>query len=361
MNNISSIQLDAWTASSLLQKSIRRGECEYATAAALCFYRMRGNAIWRRMTLIAFEDIGPADPALCIAVTECAASATTRSRAGSDSDIIIRLISRMCAAPKNREADYLICAAKQAPFADANRALVAGLNLAERVSVAGDPRTPLLDRAVAAWMASGINGGGPPVLSGGDIYGLMASFAALGIQEEFTRAALFAGEKTGEPIVVMTPLLTLAIAQSDQGQWLIEDTPPDAILCNGIPSWVFDKHTRLGKAAIRRLLVESREVRDCIAEFVPEYKAFDVAAMAAFYADAVPTVRRLAWAGSDELYKLGIRTDMMKVGTPDVGVSPIAAIVLEHLGHLNDIRKRLREPSGPRGDSARIRDGGMYP
>lgn len=53
--------IDAWTASSLLQKAIRRGETEYAQAAAINFHKLRGNAIWRRLTLIAYEDIGIGD------------------------------------------------------------------------------------------------------------------------------------------------------------------------------------------------------------------------------------------------------------------------------------------------------------
>ena len=44
-------------ANSLLQKSIRRGEVEVAQRAALTFLA-KGSAIWRRIIIIAFEDIG---------------------------------------------------------------------------------------------------------------------------------------------------------------------------------------------------------------------------------------------------------------------------------------------------------------
>jgi hypothetical protein len=48
--------------------------------------------------------------------------------------------------------------------------------------------------------------------------------------------------------------------------------PPD-VMIGGIPSYVFDKHTAVGKAAIHRFARENAAVRDAIAVFVPEYHA----------------------------------------------------------------------------------------
>jgi hypothetical protein len=46
------IAADPWIVSSLLQKSIRRGETEIAQPAALTFFKLRGSAIWRRFMVI---------------------------------------------------------------------------------------------------------------------------------------------------------------------------------------------------------------------------------------------------------------------------------------------------------------------
>jgi hypothetical protein len=43
------IATDPWIVSSLLQKSIRRGETEIAQRAALTFFKLKGLAIWRRL------------------------------------------------------------------------------------------------------------------------------------------------------------------------------------------------------------------------------------------------------------------------------------------------------------------------
>ena len=52
------IAADPWIVSSLLQKSIRRGEADIAQRAALTFFNLKGTAIWRRLMVIAFEDVG---------------------------------------------------------------------------------------------------------------------------------------------------------------------------------------------------------------------------------------------------------------------------------------------------------------
>ncbi|MGB8633615.1 MAG: hypothetical protein WCD69_30280, partial [Xanthobacteraceae bacterium] len=52
------IAADPWVISSLLQKSIRRGETEIAQRAVFTFFRLKGAAVWRRLLVIAFEDVG---------------------------------------------------------------------------------------------------------------------------------------------------------------------------------------------------------------------------------------------------------------------------------------------------------------
>jgi hypothetical protein len=52
---IKPIVADPWVISSLLQKSIRRGEIEIAQRAALALVQVKGTAIWRRLMVIAFE------------------------------------------------------------------------------------------------------------------------------------------------------------------------------------------------------------------------------------------------------------------------------------------------------------------
>jgi len=56
--HIPALRLDPYATSSLLQKAIRRGEGDLAERAAIRLYRLRGKGIWRRLLVIAFEDVG---------------------------------------------------------------------------------------------------------------------------------------------------------------------------------------------------------------------------------------------------------------------------------------------------------------
>lgn len=335
-------RIDAWTASSLLQKAIRRGENDYAISAALALFRMRGSAIWRRLMLICFEDIGVGDVELCATVSEICTSLEKRRVIGSDYEAIVSLVAQMCGAVKNREADYLICTAKQSPFTERDRAALAGLPLRDLVTVSQNDNHPIVYRAIATWICSGINGGGPKALARGDLDSLMRAFSDAGFPPHLGHAVHVGCAKTAEPIVIMLPLLWSAIRAPSANSQVFDELMPPAVICGGLPSWVFDKHTRIGKSAVAQLLKVNTNLRNCLAEYVPEFRAMDVACMAAFYTDAICTSRRLVWSQSGQLYDVGLETDMSKVGADRSGVSQILEVMRSSLDELNDIRRQLR-------------------
>lgn len=340
--------LDPWVASSLLQKAIRRGAVEHAVHAARTLYRQRGASIWRRFLIIACEDVGIADLDLVRDVALLGDRAVRRLL-GRDDALVVDVAQRLAEAPKDRSSDYLICAAIQHPGHERERAMVAGLSADEQVAIAVDPEQPLIRRAIATWYASGINGGGPPVLGSGDLPLLLHRFEVLG----FPYASIIesAARKTKEPMVVMLPLLWTLLQES--GASHVEDIPlPAASHCQGVPAWAFDKHTRVGKQAIAHLIRENLAVDVVLSAHVPDFRARDVAAMAAFYVDAIPIARRLMWDRSPELEALGLETDMLKIGCPKHGIRPILETVWANVDHLDTIRCRLFAAQSASGSAA---------
>src|SRR3972149_7435199 len=74
---------DPWIANSLMQKAIRRGDVELAQRAALSFHALRGSAIWRRLMIIAFEDVGIGSCEAVVATgAACAGPAFRQSTCG---------------------------------------------------------------------------------------------------------------------------------------------------------------------------------------------------------------------------------------------------------------------------------------
>src|SRR4051812_17875307 len=103
---------DGWIVSSVLQKSIRRGDVETAQRAALTLFLQRGSAIWRRLMVIAFEDVGVGSDAALASCVAVASNPNWRKANGGNEHAAIEVAGMLAEAPKDRSADYLICAAK---------------------------------------------------------------------------------------------------------------------------------------------------------------------------------------------------------------------------------------------------------
>jgi replication-associated recombination protein RarA len=113
--DIDPLVADQWVVSSLLQKSIRRGETETAQRAAFTIFAQKGSAIWRRFMVIAFEDVGAASlDAAAITVT-ASTDPNWRKEYGGDQHIAVQLARVLAEAPKSRSAEHLITSAQHHP------------------------------------------------------------------------------------------------------------------------------------------------------------------------------------------------------------------------------------------------------
>src|SRR5262249_10106951 len=117
------IAADPWVVSSLLQKSIRRGETQIAQEAAFTLMKLNGSAIWRRLMVIAFEDVGVASIDAIMAVVAASSDAALRKSCGGNTRIAIHLARLLAAAAKDRSADYLVGARDHPALANFVRTL----------------------------------------------------------------------------------------------------------------------------------------------------------------------------------------------------------------------------------------------
>jgi hypothetical protein len=316
------LAIDTWVASSLLQKAIRRSEVDLAERAAFTLSGHRGRGIWRRLIAIAFEDVGVGSVDALIQTTTACMSAAWRSKIGGD-ELALRAVVRLLAeAPKDRSPDHLICAAHDHPALEDDRRAVGAMSLVQRIELVAETTSSLPRQAIAAWYASGVEWSKERRIGRGDLGALMNTFRDLGVPPDLVWATHIAAMRAREPIVVLTPLIWLESGRAG-GRHVVDCPVPPVRMISEVPAYALDKHTALGKAAIQRFSRECPAVRDALAAHVPEYRAKDAACMAAFYADAAPVARRFNWHGSAELERLGVENDMLKVGVPPEGVSPV--------------------------------------
>jgi hypothetical protein len=346
------IAADPWIVSSLLQKSIRRGESEIAQRAALTLFKSRGSAIWRRFMVIAFEDIGIGSIDAVTMTVVAGSHVVFRKACGGDLRVAVHLAGVLADAPKDRSADHL-AGAKDHPALAGFALAMANARITTRLSNVRDKTLDLPHRAIAAWFASGLGVDAGSTCKGG-LWELLALFRDLGVPEDLVEATGIAAGRTREPITVMVPLIWLAAAPSQQS---VCDCPvPPLTRAGDVPLYALDEHTRLGREAIWRFARENDGVRGCLERFVPASRWRRAANVAAFYADAAPVARRLVWAQSERLEAFGIERDLLPAGVPPEGIGPLLEAVRANLGHLNELRVQTlaRSRAGRLGSTNRV-------
>jgi hypothetical protein len=335
----SRLQCDRWTASSVLQKSIRRGDVELAQRAACTLHASDRNIVWRRLIVIACEDIGAGDLDVLLETFQAATSTELRRQYG-EAVVLAAVVRRLAEAVKDRSADYLACAAADHPGLNAVRRFCKGTSLEKRLDFVSDVSQPLARRAVAAWYASGINPRYQNEVRGGDIHALADTYRSLGAAEELANSVVFAAKRAREVLVVLAPLVWLEVQRNGSASVRSDAVPPAKAIA-GVPLYAFDTHTRIGKRAIERLVSENKPLRDCIVQFLAKGSPRKAAEIAAFYADGAPVSRRLDWAQSDSLQRLGMEADFTAAGLRIEGIAPVQAAMNVALGQLNAIRAEL--------------------
>ena len=266
----SSIAADPWIISSLLQKSIRRGEIEIARRAALTFFKVKGSAIWRRLMVIAFEDIGIGSVDALTMIVAAADDSAWRKNHGSDLKLAVHLAGVLSEAPKDRSADYL-CDAKDHPMLTEFWRAMEKASLESRLSHVQDQALGLPQRAVAALSALGIGSRGDISRGTGGLEALLTSFRELEVPEELVAATGIAAARTREPITVMVPLIGLVATRSKKR--VCDCAVPHLVKADDVPLYALDKHTRLGREAIWRFACENESVRALPRAFRPSEPA----------------------------------------------------------------------------------------
>jgi hypothetical protein len=334
--SISFLNADPWVISSLLQKSIRRGDADLAEAAALTLLRQRGSDVWRRLLLIAFEDVGVGSIDALL-MTGFAGDASLRRSLGPNDAVVRAIARRLATATKDRSGDYLICGAVDQPSLAAERQAMADRSIEDVVSLLAYEGRSLPIRAIAALEIVSRRA------EQGGVSELLSAYRELGVPRELVETTRVAHARTREPITLMVPLLWLAARPQEAS--IVRCAVPETLVVGGIPLYALDKHTRVGRDAIGRFARENPVVRDCLGRHAGKERGREAALMAAFYTDASPIAQRFDWRLSRELEEFGRESDMLVAGVTKEGIAPLLAAFTEQLADLNRIRREVFERS----------------
>lgn len=287
-----SVAISPWLAASLLQKAIRRGREDLALSAAATLLRSDPHRFWRRIGVIAFEDIGVADLNVVGLVTAALSGKNWRARLGNEWSVASCLVSSMAASQKCRAADDLVMGVERHPSLERARREFASLptqSLLE-IAIGGDE---LGKRALALWYATGT--GRSENLSGrsGEPQVVFDHLVAASFPESVVEISREGFRRVRQILCPFLPLLhALRVHESAE---LVDDDLPPEIMIGSVPSWAFDMFVREGRQAIRLFLAQNNATARWIAAHIPPSKRVDFLGYILFAVEGGLLKSRLAW------------------------------------------------------------------
>ena len=339
LNAIDPLRCDRWLALSAMQKSIRRGDGLTAQRALATLYRDDPSSTWRRLLIIACEDIGIAAlRAVVMTATRCANAKALREM-GKDEAAVLATARMLAEAPKDRSADLLFAVVLHDPALETMRSRCRSVSVARRLEFVADPTLSLPERALAVWHSSGVEAWGEQRIGPGDVDALMQTYAELGVPGRLLEAVAVAIKKARDPFVLLLPLLWLAAAGSESKLLDLPLTP--STLINGVPLYALDKHTRLGRQAIGRFARENAEIAQFLTERGCGSGDDGALRIAVFHGDGALTRPTLQWRHSAELAATGVAAAFGSSNAAEGVGAELVQLVAAHIADLDTIRIQL--------------------
>ncbi len=232
--------ISPWIAASLLQKAVRRGLAPLAMAAANTLLAVSPERVWKRLVVIAIEDVGVGG---IETVYQTIATACERSRLSKRRDprhLVALLAYRLAMSTKCRACDDLFLVANEDPSLAPDRMELAAVTDADRYRVVLH-ESSVQRRALAALQL--LTRGGKRTYD--DVFFAITEAGAPHTLSNICRRAF---SLTREPFTALLPMLWQPYG--DQITSRRNDVLPPEALVGGIPGWALDQFSRPGLAAL---------------------------------------------------------------------------------------------------------------
>lgn len=334
--------LDSYVAASVLQKAIRRGEKRIALRAAARLLESDPNRFWRRLLVIAFEDVGIADMGAVGRVVAAHGQKRWRSAHGGEWPIVALLVSDLCRAVKDRTADDLLHLVENDPALRDHRRCWGAAPIDKLTTFMACPDLGLPEKALAVWFGVGTDRYRSDALRqrAGFPEEVFATYKALGVPGDVLAISWTGHRKMSWPLAAFTPLVWLQY--QNMPQRCEPDPLPSDTMIDDAPSYALDAYTRSGKAAIRELLRTSMPLRRYLSAHAPEKVWPKIAAVMLFRVEGGLMSNRLRWPEGDNIKALA---DMIVPGLDAEAVPKGLDVLRNELPALNAIREWIGVPN----------------
>ncbi|MFK7842872.1 MAG: hypothetical protein AB8B54_11460, partial [Sphingorhabdus sp.] len=240
---------DIWIVKSLLQKAIRRNDLAQALRATQFAIELDRKSFWRRLPIIAWEDVGIADINLCNSVCMLARSKRLRSKIGHEWLVASYLVTKLCAAPKDRSSDDLLTVIEHDQDLKPARDRLAFAESEEREALLNGGSGPLQYRAIALHYALGTDRLRSDLLhrksADGEHLSILQSIA--GCPFDLANICADSTKRTGTILPAFSAMLWRGWIGQQTGKSSQSDDFGHQYEIASIPRYAFDGNTRTGR------------------------------------------------------------------------------------------------------------------
>lgn len=282
---IAALPKDRWLLASLLQKTIRRGRVDLATAASALLADLVPEYVARRLPVIAYEDIGVAAPDLLLWTKRTSASLPSLC-IDDRRETAARIAFRLAESVKSRTACDIISLLNAADETPAlARELVHGAT--ERwIAAAANRALPVIHRAVALHFALGLSVCRfRPSRSLTTQQSALPALAAIMNLPDSVVAAVCAGSQTHNlhaALPLAHDLLHTGAQPTIKAQSRVARTNAESL---GMLLCAVDMYTRCGRNAYQRLIRENAVLRRLLQNVANSADPVAVVGMLLFHAE----------------------------------------------------------------------------
>jgi hypothetical protein len=333
--------LDRWIALSSLQKSIRRGPVEYATAAAEVLWK-EPSQLLDRLPVVGLEDIGVGDPEVLRKIVELTTDRTWRRKLPDQGRAAtLDLVERMCTAAKSRFADKILAIAALEPSLGPARTELA---MGSTGQLAGCSATSddIGTRALAFWFLAGT--ARYPIDSvprrQGDVAAVWEAARELGVPADWLHLLNRAARRTPWPLAVLLQLAYVSKANGRPTQ-VAQATPFET--WHGVPLYALDQFTRRGRVAIGRWFAGCRELQEILQAAAPRPAWPKIIRYAVFAVEGQVCSRYLMWPEQRDVLRRSMQAELTGRGLAAEYMDPLLACAWANLTALNERRREVMD------------------
>lgn len=334
---------DIYVAASALQKSIRRGDLQTAIESSRRLFTDDEPRFWRRLTTIAFEDIGLGNTKIVSQLVAVAANKRWRLEHGGSWHVAHYLLTRLCASPKDRTTDDLLVVVDLLPSLTMHRRTLGSASSPALARTLEEAMT-IEEQATAIWYLMGTrrHRSNTLVQREGDPSAVWETFANMFRDETLIEVSRFGAIRGAGLLAAFLPLIERWACP--QATVEVREPLPQSPRIAGGPSYALDWHTRPGRIAIRWFNQRCKEWGRFLAQHVSRDKWDIATGDTIFRVEGGLVNRRLSWPCGDRIRAIA---HTIVPGLPPSLARDARHILEANLDLLDSVRREVSEQNLP--------------